>query len=116
VVRVERVADGAVVCARCEVADGLWTRSRGLLGRRSLEEGEGMLIRPAGSVHTFCMRFPIDCVFVDRELVVVGVSAAVPPWRTARAKGAKTTLELPAGTAAAAGVSLGDELRLVDLG
>jgi uncharacterized membrane protein (UPF0127 family) len=114
VVRVERVADGAVVCERCEVADGFWTRFRGLMGRRGLGAGEGMLIDPAGSVHTFFMRFPIDCVLLDRELAVVAVRAGVRPWRAAGAKGAKITLELTEGAAAGAGVARGDRLRLVE--
>lgn len=113
VARVERVDDGAVVCDRCELADGVWSRTRGLLGRAGLEAGQGMLIRPAGSVHTFFMRFPIDCVFLDEELRVVAVRAAVPPWRAASARGAKATLELPAGEASRAGVAPGHRLRLV---
>ncbi len=115
VVRVEREADGTVVCERCELADGFFTRMRGLLGRSGLDPEEGMLIRPAGSVHTFFMRFPIDCVFVDREVTVVAVREDVPPWRAAGAKGAKATLELPAGAAARAGLAAGDRLRLIDL-
>jgi uncharacterized membrane protein (UPF0127 family) len=105
---------GAVVCEHCELADGVWTRTRGLLGRTSLEPGHGMLIRPAGSVHTLFMRFPIDCVFLDAELRVVGVREAVRPWRSARASGAKSTLELAAGEAARAGIEVGDRLREVD--
>ena len=66
---------GEVVVERCLVADRPWPRMRGLLGRASLPAGEGLLLRPAGSVHTFFMRFPIDVVFLDRELEVVGVAA-----------------------------------------
>jgi len=113
-VRVERVSDGVVVCERCEVADGFWTRFRGLMLRPDLGEGEGMLIRSAGSVHTFFMRFPLDCVFLDRDLAVVAVREGVRPWRAAAAKGAKATLELPAGAAVHSGVAAGDRLRLVE--
>jgi uncharacterized membrane protein (UPF0127 family) len=113
VVRVERESDGAVVCERCEVADGFWTRFRGLMLRRGLGAGEGMLIRPAGSVHTLFMRFPLDCVFLDGDLEVVGVRAGVRPWRAAAARGAKATLELPAGAAGRAGLDVGDRLRVV---
>lgn len=111
----EREADGVVVCERCEVADGFWTRARGLLGRPGLEPGHGMLIRPAGSVHTFFMRFPIDCVFLDRELRVVAVRDAVRPWRVAAAKGSSSTLELAADESSKAGLSPGVRLRLAEL-
>jgi uncharacterized protein len=107
-------SDGQPVCARCFVADNPWSRMRGLLGRSSLPAGEGLLLRPAGSVHSFFMRFPIDVVFLDRELEVVGVVAPLPAWRTAKQRGAKTALELAAGEAARLGLEPGAQLRLVD--
>ena len=61
-------ADGTVVCPRCRIAKDPWTRMRGLLGRRQLDDGEGILLRPASSVHTWFMLFPIDVVFLDRDL------------------------------------------------
>ena len=85
--------DGTVICERCALATGPFTRMRGLLGRSSLEPGEGMLFRPAGSVHTFFMRFPIDVVFCDRELVVLDVVRDLRPWRTAARRGAKVGIE-----------------------
>lgn len=105
-----KTAEGTVICARCEIADGPLTRMRGLLGRASLEPGEGMLFRPAGSIHMFFMRFPIDAVFCDRELRVLGVERDLRPWRTAGRRGAKIVIELPAG--AAAGLEPGDRLVL----
>ena len=83
---------------------------RGLLGRASLAPDEGMLFRPAGSIHMFFMRFPIDAVFCDRELRVLGVERGLRPWRTARRRGAKVVIELAAG--AAAEVEPGDRLVL----
>ena len=72
-----------MVCERCVFADTALARVRGLLGRASLPSGEGILLRPASSVHTAFMRFPIDVVFLDRELRVLKVVPGLPPWRTA---------------------------------
>jgi uncharacterized membrane protein (UPF0127 family) len=83
---------------------------KGLLGRSSLDPGEGMLFRPAGSIHMFFMRFPIDAVFCDRELRVLDVRRGLQPWQTAARKGAKVVIELAAG--AAAGIEPGDRLVL----
>jgi uncharacterized membrane protein (UPF0127 family) len=105
-----RKAGGEVVCARCEIASTPLKRMRGLLGRSGLGGGEGMLFRPAGSIHMMFMRFPIDAVFCDRDLVVVGVEHDLKPWKTARRKGAKVVIELAAG--AAAGLEPGDRLFL----
>jgi uncharacterized membrane protein (UPF0127 family) len=85
---------------------------RGLLGRSELPVGEGLFLKPCGSVHMFFMRFPIDVVFLDRELSVVGVVPELPPWRMAGRRGAKVTLELAAGEAARRGIAPGMQLRL----
>jgi len=103
-------AGGEVVCARCEIADTPLKRMRGLLGRSGLGEGEGMLFRPAGSIHMMFMRFPIDALFCDRELVVLGVERDLKPWKTAKRRGAKVVVELAAG--AAEGLQPGDRLFL----
>jgi uncharacterized membrane protein (UPF0127 family) len=104
---------GEVVCGRCYVAETFLTRLRGLLGRRGLADGEGLLIRPAGSVHTLFMAFPIDVVFLDGDGTVVKLVPGLRPWRLAAARRAKRTLELAAGAAARAGVSPGERLLLV---
>ena len=87
---------------------------KGLLGRSGLEDGEGLLIRPTSSIHMFFMRFSIDAVFLDRELVVRKVVPELKPWRIAVARGAKSVVELPAGQAARRGVTTGDRLALVE--
>jgi len=101
-----------VVCASCTLADTMWARLRGLMGRRALGRGEGLLLRPSGSVHTCFMRFSIDVVFLDRELEVLAVSAAVRPWRVRACRGARAVLELPAGEADRVGVEPGDRLTV----
>ena len=90
-------ANGVAVCERCELADGFFSRFRGLMGRARLEPDQGLMLRPAGSIHTLFMRFPIDAVFLDRELHVVDVRERLRPWRAAWARGARIVLELPAG-------------------
>jgi uncharacterized membrane protein (UPF0127 family) len=98
------------VCERCVFADTALARMRGLLGRKSLPNGEGILLRPASSVHTAFMRFPIDAVFLDRELRVLKVAPDLRPWRTAARRKAHAVLELPAGEAARRGIEPGHRL------
>jgi uncharacterized membrane protein (UPF0127 family) len=106
-------ADGVIVCERCIVAATTLRRTKGLLGRNGLASDEGMLIRPASSIHTFFMRFPIDVVFLDRALVVRKVAAHVKPWRLVFARRAREVLELPAGEAARRGIAVGQEIVVV---
>jgi len=107
-----RKRDGGVVCERCTLAATPLARMRGLLGRASLDAREGVLLRPAGAVHTAFMRFAIDVVFVDRDLVVRRVVSDLPPWRTASARRARAALELAAGEAVRRGIEPGDRLEL----
>jgi hypothetical protein len=100
-----------VVCEECLVAATPFTRLRGLLGRKSLPSGQGILLRPAGSIHTFFMRFAIDAVFLDEELRVVAIAADLRPWRAAGKRGARAVLELPAGECARRGLAVGDQVR-----
>jgi uncharacterized protein len=105
-----RREDGSIVCERCVLADTALARMRGLLGRRDLPSGEGILLKPASSVHMAFMRFPIDAVFLDRDLRVVKVASDLQPWRMAGSRSAKAVLEIPAGEAARRGLSVGDRL------
>jgi hypothetical protein len=58
------------------------------------------------------MRFPIDVVFLDRDLTVLGIEPEVPAWRTRGRRGAKSVLELTAGECARRGLQVGERLAL----
>jgi uncharacterized membrane protein (UPF0127 family) len=83
---------------------------RGLLGRSELPLGEGLLLRRAPAIHTFFMRFAIDAVFLDREMVVIGMESEVPAWRIVGRRRASAVLELPAGEAVRRGIRPGERL------
>jgi uncharacterized membrane protein (UPF0127 family) len=104
--------DGSVACERCTVAYRMWPRMRGLLGKRGLHSGEGLLIRPAPSIHTFFMRFPIDVVFLSRQGEVLKVAERVPPWRARSCRHSYAVLELAAGEAGRRGIAVGDRLDI----
>ena len=99
-----------VICGRCEVADTALTRMRGLLGRRVLPPGQGLFIEPTWSVHTWFMRFPIDVVFLDRDLTVLKIRKHMGPWRTAARFRARSVLELASGECDRLRLELGDQL------
>ena len=94
----------------CEVADTVLTRMRGLLGRGGLARGQGLLIEPTWSVHTWFMRFPIDVVFLDRDLTVLKLRKHMRPWRTAARFRARSVLELASGECDRLSLEVGDRL------
>jgi uncharacterized membrane protein (UPF0127 family) len=103
-----------VLAEDVRLAESMWDRFWGLMGRKGLPDQTGLLIRPCSSIHTAFMRFPIDVVFLDRSLKVVKVAPAMKPFRAAIAGGAHSALELNAGAAELAQVQKGDQLDLLD--
>ena len=91
-------------------ANRLWTRARGLLGHPPLQAGEGMVIEPCNSVHTFFMGYALDVVFAGKDQQVLAVEQ-LAPWRLSRVVwSARYAIELPAG--AAGDTAVGDQLAL----
>ena len=103
-----------VVCPRCQVADNLWTRGKGLLGRQSLDQNEGILLVPGTSIHMFGMKFSIDVIYLTRDDIVTDWVENIAPGKAhvAKNKAGKphSALELAAGTIARVGVQIGDKL------
>lgn len=107
-------SDTGVVCERCVVADSFRLRLRGLMGRKSLSGDEGLLLIGSPSIHTSFMKFPIDALFLNRELEVIAVKPGLRPWRISGRRKAKHILELRSGEAARRGVGAGARLRLIE--
>lgn len=111
--QIQNLTRGTSLADRCGLARSFFARLKGLMGHPGLAAGEGLLINPCSSVHSYFMRFPIDVVFADRDDVVVGLTPAMPPNRPyAGARRARYVIELPAGTIAASGTQVGDKLKL----
>ena len=85
---------------RAEVARSFLQRAVGLIGRRGLPPGEGLLILRCNAIHTFFMRFPIDATFLDAHGGVVRTVRNIRPWRPFVWGGwrARQVLETAAGT------------------
>lgn len=117
---VRSLKNQAVIADKCFVAERFFERLRGLLGRRGMEPGEGLLIRECNNIHMWFMQFPIDVVFVkpttrqdgSRALTVTSAHADVPAWKVLPLMDSKAreTLELPVGTIRRCAIEAGDEL------
>ncbi len=95
------------------LADRLWQRVKGLLGKKVLRPGCGLVLKPCNSIHTYFMRFPIDVLFVDKANRVIKTLPGLKPYRlTALYFNAYFVIELPVGLIKASGTSEGDILRL----
>lgn len=102
-----------MVVTRGEVADNVWLRFRGLMGKRSLPDGYGLYFPGESAIHSFFMRLEIDVIYLDRAGQVVHVTNAMPKWRVGPlVRGARDVLELPIGTLERTATRVGDFLEI----
>ncbi len=102
-----------VIVTDGEIAANLWTRFVGLMGRRELADGYGLLLRNESAIHTFGMRVAIDVVYLDARGKILRTTEAMPPARLGPlVRGVRDVLELPAGTLARTQTRVGDHLEL----
>lgn len=103
-----------VVAGRLVYASDNKEKRRGLLGRRSMEDGEALVLPGCRQVHTFGMRFPIDVAFVDGNGVVVLTCGGLRPWRlTPVSWRSEAAIEMACGMLRRTGTAVGDELVVV---
>jgi uncharacterized membrane protein (UPF0127 family) len=111
-----------------EVADSLWAKFMGLMGRPDLEPNTGLWLTGSNGIHMMFMRFAIDAVFLakpdDRSgqagdhaeavRAVVSVHRGLRAWTglVPLVRGANGVLELPVGTIDRSGTAVGDRIAL----
>ena len=102
------------VVLRAEKADTFSRRLFGLIPRGYIGEEEGLWLCPCAMIHMCFMGFPIDAVFLDRDLKVLRLIENMRPWSFSPwVRGARGVLELPAGRCAGR-VAEGDSLEFSD--
>ena len=64
--RAQNLDRGTALAERLEVADGLWAKFMGLMGRPGLEPETGLWLTGSNGIHMMFMRFAIDAVFLAK--------------------------------------------------
>lgn len=104
-----------VLIADLKVASNAFSRMKGLLGTHSLTNEQALWIDRGNSIHTFFMKFPIDCVFLDKQMRVKRIHEDVRPSRLVLPVfGARSVIEMNAGLARKLGLKVGDQVNVVD--
>jgi uncharacterized membrane protein (UPF0127 family) len=103
-----RTAEGRFIAHEVKIACSLAARLVALSRERSLPTRAGLLLSPARGVHTLGMRFPVDVVFLSRQMRVLSLVQRLQPWRVLFApRGTGHVLELAAGQIAATRLNAG---------
>ena len=105
-------SQGKVLWDNVARADDFFSRFRGLLGKRQLLPGEGLLISPCNQVHTFFMRFPIDVLFMTKDNQVTYIETLPPGKIGKRVKEAAYVLEVASGSAEGFMLMPGDTITI----
>ena len=114
------VSRATELATRLEVAESLWARFMGLMGRPGLDPGTGLWLTGNG-IHMMFMRFPIDAIFVGRAdpdrgdaRAVLSVHPGLRAWTglVPLVRGASGVLELPIGTIERSGTAVGDLIAM----
>lgn len=92
------------------VAEKYFERLKGLLGKKSIPQNTGLLIRPCRQVHTYFMKFTIDVVFIDKQNKIIHMETLKPFKVSKYVWKAKAVIEFPEGTIAEKQFKIGDLL------
>jgi uncharacterized membrane protein (UPF0127 family) len=96
-------------------AHSFFERGIGLLTRKSLAMSEGLWIDPCRDIHTFFMKFSIDCIFLDDKMEIYKIAANVKPFRFVGPYWrARSVIEVPAGFSELKKLKVGDQVYVVD--
>ena len=94
-----------------EIADTFTKRFLGLMGRKKIPRGRGLLIEPCNSIHMFFMRFSIDAVYIDKNFVVKKIVRNLPAWiGFSICAGAHAVIEFAAGEADRLNIKIGSKV------
>ena len=98
---------------KIEKADTFFKRLRGLIGKKNLPQGRGLMIVPCNSIHMLFMKFPIDAIFIDKNFVIKKIAANLPTWTgISFCAGAWAVVEIRAGEVARLNLRVGQTLEV----
>jgi uncharacterized membrane protein (UPF0127 family) len=104
---------GEVLVRNAAVANTFLKRIFGLIRKKALTPEEGLIFYHAPSIHMFFMKFPIDVVFLDKNMAIIKICRALKPWKLANCFGSSVTIEIPAGKTSQIPTKEGDILEFI---
>jgi uncharacterized protein len=105
---------GECIANKVEITESFSRRLIGLMGRKTLMQGQGLYFPGCASIHSFFMKFAIDVLFLDKEMKITKTINGLKPWRMAWAPlGTRHTLELSYGVLHTFNIIVGDTISLI---
>jgi len=111
--RIINISKDVLLADKAELACTFLKRLVGLLNRKSLNQGEALVLRPSNCIHSLFMCFTIDAVFLDKKGKVIGVLPSFKPFRFSPIYfKAFLTIELPENTLQLTQTQVGDIIKI----
>lgn len=100
-----------ITVGEVRLADTFLTRLRGLIGRPTLQKGQGLWVKPCRQVHMFGMHYSLSIWFLNQEGKVLQIIDELKPGEVSPLnRMAASVLEFPAEWAKMTGTQIGDQL------
>lgn len=113
-IEIKNITKNKIIVDNGYMANTFLTRLKGLLGKREIEDNEGICIYPCKSVHTFFMQFPIDIVFIDRDNKIIHITENLRHYRISKyVKNAEYVIEIGGSKSKKKDIEVGDEIDII---
>ncbi len=107
--KIKLIKNDIVITGNAEIADGFFSRFRGLMFRKSIAEDYALFITPCNQIHMLNMKFAIDAVYLSESGEVVKIEENLQPGIICKAvKNAASVVELKGFSASKLDISIGD--------
>lgn len=91
-------------------------RSFGASGLQEILPGTGILFSQCRWIHTFTMKFDLDCLGLNSDGRIVRIECNIPPGKLIRfGKETRSILELCSGEVSRLGINLHTQLRFANM-
>lgn len=108
---IQNLSNQNPIATEIKLANNFFSRLKGLLGTEPLKLQEGLLISPCQQIHTHFMNYPVDVIFLDKNMLVLDIVHDMKPWKISKYyKNAYYVLELQVGRAS--NINLLDKLSI----
>ncbi len=103
--------NGREIAEKIEIADGFFSRLKGLLNKQDLDDNEGLLITPCNQIHTLGMKFNIDAIFISKSGEIVYIQENMEPGNVSkRVLQSHQVLELKSGAIKDNDIEIGNKI------
>ncbi len=108
---VKDLTKNRVLFEKVFISQTFFSRAKGLIGKKQMENNEAMWIKPCNGVHTYFMKFSLDVLFLDKNMQVCAIEKKVKPFRFSKIYfKAKSVLEINSGLSDEKQIKIGDYL------